>query len=354
MFYLYYRKSQEQGTLCCGCLFQQELFLQRPHEVALLLGCLETAMSPFTGGVDELQGDLLTQTATEAGHQRLSQSDDSLTRPDNASSDHHKVIADITIVGESSNRSDSLLCRIKLSSSIVLDDLAILGVDTKSNAVDLFVDLSTVMVSLLTSSGHCVLNPTWMPGSNTSHFTKTFVCLTREFLTMPTGGHTFKSTTFGNTNTVDKLILLKYIRDIERLFELFFCPVYLVSNGSTIQLDLHQISLLLTLTQKFCLGVGKDTYDLAILLDLVEISFDLLFASIISPLSCISGKCLLFRHGPVLVETTFTFFTKMLSKDSLESSQSSRCLDVSHNANTHHWRSLNNSNSFYYFLLVSF
>ena len=50
-----------------------------------------------------------------------------------------------------------------------LSHLAVLHLVTLSNSVDLLVDLSSVMVTLLTSSGHSVLDPAWMPGSNTGN-----------------------------------------------------------------------------------------------------------------------------------------------------------------------------------------
>ena len=49
-----------------------------------------------------------------------------------------------------------------------LSHLAILHLVTLPDSVDLLVDLSSVMVTLLTSSGHGVLDPARMPSSNTS------------------------------------------------------------------------------------------------------------------------------------------------------------------------------------------
>ena len=50
----------------------------------------------------------------------------------------------------------------------IFSHLAFLHLVALSDSVDLLVDLSSVMVTLLTSSGHGVLDPAGMPGSNTS------------------------------------------------------------------------------------------------------------------------------------------------------------------------------------------
>ena len=84
----------------------------------------------------------------------LSESQDPLLGSNCASVEHNVIIVDLSVVGESSEGGDGLLCKIKFSGCVVLDDLAILGVDALSNAVDLLVDFSPVVVSLLTSSGH--------------------------------------------------------------------------------------------------------------------------------------------------------------------------------------------------------
>ena len=61
------------------------------------------------------------------------------------------------------------------------------------NAVNLFVDFGSVMVTLLTDASDRVGHAGRMPCSNTSHFTKTLVRLTGQLLDVPTGDNTYDS-----------------------------------------------------------------------------------------------------------------------------------------------------------------
>ena len=82
---------------------------------------------------------------------------------------------------------------------------SILLVISRLDLVDLLVDLCTVVVSLLTSTGDSVLDPGRMPGSDTSNLTKTLVRLPRKFLGVPPGSDAcnakFKSIN-GSVNTL--------------------------------------------------------------------------------------------------------------------------------------------------------
>ena len=83
--------------------------------------------------------------------------------------DHQEILLDLSVVGEASHGVDGLVGQVIVSGGVVLDQLAILHLETLSDSVDLLVDLSSVMVTLLTSSGHSVLDPAGMPSSNTGN-----------------------------------------------------------------------------------------------------------------------------------------------------------------------------------------
>lgn len=56
--------------------------------------------------------------------------------------------------------------------------LSITSVNSSAETIDLFVDLGTMMVTLLTSTGHGEGDTTWMPSTDTSDLTQTLVSLT--------------------------------------------------------------------------------------------------------------------------------------------------------------------------------
>ena len=83
--------------------------------------------------------------------------------------DHQEVLLDLSVVREAAHGVDGLVREVVLGAGVVLDQLAILHLVALSDSVDLLVDLGSVMVALLTSSGHSVLDAAGMPGSNTGH-----------------------------------------------------------------------------------------------------------------------------------------------------------------------------------------
>lgn len=125
--------------------------------------------------------------------------------------------------------------------------LSVLGVDTGTDAVDLLVDLSTMMVTLLTSTSNSKGHTTWMPSTDTGDLTQTLVRLAWQLLCVPTASDTLETFSLGNANNVDHLVLTENLVDWNRLLQVLLDPLYLIFDGSTVQLDFQDVSLLLAL-----------------------------------------------------------------------------------------------------------
>ena len=120
----------------------------------------------------------------------LSKSKNTLLRSNTTSLDHDEILFDLSVVRESTHWVDGFVCQIVFGGGVVFDQLSILGVESITDVIDLLVDLGTVMVSLLTCTSDGELDSGRMPCSNTGNLSKTLVCLTGQFLTVPSGSYT--------------------------------------------------------------------------------------------------------------------------------------------------------------------
>jgi len=100
-------------------------------------------VSHFGGSIDEFDVDLLGGSVVGLGEERLSKGKGSLSGSHNSTSNHEEVVVDNSVVRESSKRGDVLFSNIGLSGGVILDT----SVSSSTDSVDLFVDLSSVMVT---------------------------------------------------------------------------------------------------------------------------------------------------------------------------------------------------------------
>ena len=109
-----------------------------------------------------------------------------------------------------------------------------------------------------------------MPCTNTGDFAETLVSFPGELLGTPSVSDTLEAVTLGDCNDIDTLVLLEDGGDINRLFKKTMRKFDLVSDGTTVDLDLHKMCLLLTETGLADLGVCENTDDGAVFADTLE------------------------------------------------------------------------------------
>jgi len=305
------------------------VFFESSEEFAFLFGSLEAAISEFARSVDELEGNLFASSMSRLVEDRFSEGDDSFSGSSGGSFDHQEVFTDHTVVVESAHGVDGFLGHIELSRSTLV-------VSSLSDSVDLFVDFGSVEVASLTSTGNGVLNSARMPCSNTSDLSQSFVGLARKSGDSPTFDDTFKTVSLGYTNHVDHLVLVEDRGNINRLLKEILGEINFLSGGSSVDLDFHQMSFLLSLLQLSDLGVGQDSDDSAVFLDLSKISIDGLVLVLRKVFQGIFGESLLLGLVPVFVEASSNIVAQVLGPDSLEVSDSERSFDIANNSNGDH------------------
>ena len=228
----------------------------------------------------------------------------------------------VKLIDCSNLRGDGLLGDIELGGGVV-------GVVTTSDTVDLVVARGTMMVSILTSTGNSPLDVGRMPGTDTGDLTETLVCLSRKLLGSPSAGDTRETVTLGDSDDINHLILLEDGADLNWLLEETAGEVNLLSDATSVNLDLHQMSLLLLERSLSDLSVGEDTDDGAVLLDTLEFTGDGRSA-VLGVLLGVLGEGLLLALVPVLVESALNFVAQMFGPDSCKGSETTRSLNVTH------------------------
>jgi hypothetical protein len=194
------------------------------------------------------------------------------------------------------------------------------------------VDRRTVVVTHLTGTCNGPLHVVRVPGTDTSDLAETLVRLARKLLGAPTGGDTVETVTTGNTDDIDDLVLLEDAVDAKGLLEEAVGELDLVGNGTTVDLDFHQVGLLLLERRLADLSVGEHTDDSAVLLDALELAGDRGSAGL-GALLGVAGEGLLLALVPVLVEAALQLVAQMLSPDSGEGSETARSLNVTDDTN---------------------
>ena len=182
-----------------------------------------------------------------------------------------------------------------------------------------------------------------MPRSDTGDLPQTLVRLSGKLLGAPSAGDTGETLTLGDGNAVNHLVLLEDGADLDGLLEESAGESDLVDNASSVDLDLHQVGLLLLQRRLSDLGVGEDTDDGAVFLDALELAGDG-GAGGLGVLLGVLGECLLLALVPVLVESALDFVGKMFGPDGGERAETAGSLNVANETNGNELRSVSDAN----------
>ena len=141
--------------------------------------------------------------------------------------------------------------------------------------------------------------------------------------------------TLGNSDDIDHLVLLEDGANFNRLLEETVSELNLVSNATTVDLNLHKVGLLLLERGLADLSVSKHTDDGAVLLDALKLAGDG-GAALVGVLLGVLGEGLLLALVPVLVESALNLVRKVLSPHSGQRAQATGSLDVADQSNNDH------------------
>jgi len=131
---------------------RRTILFQDAHEVLLFLVGLEATVAELGSGIDQSQADLFSGDSLGLGDERFANVENALPNADARAFNHDEVLLDHTVVRETTHGIDRLFRDILLSRSVVTDELSILHVVAVSDAVDLLVNLRSVMITLLTDA----------------------------------------------------------------------------------------------------------------------------------------------------------------------------------------------------------
>lgn len=164
--------------------------------------------------------------------------------------------------------------------------------------------------------------------------------------------YSLESVTGGDTDDVDVLVLLEDGVYIDGLLKVRFRKLDFVGDGSSVDLDLHEVRLLLLESSLADLGVGEDTNDGTVLANSFQFSGDGRLGSRLGVLLGVLGEGLFLGSVPGLVESSLDFVGKVLGPNGGERSQSSRSLDVTDDTDDDHGRGLDDGDGLDDFSLV--
>lgn len=170
------------------------------------------------------------------------------------------------------------------------------------------------MIAILTSTTNGPLDVRWMPCTDTSDLSETLVRLPRQLFGAPSACDTSETVTLGDGNAVNHLILLEDGVNLDWLLEHAVTELDFVCDTTSVDLNLHEVCLLLLERRLADLRVGEDTDDGAVFANALELTCDR-GTFVLGVLLGVLCESLLLRLVPVLVESSLELVAEMFSPD---------------------------------------
>jgi len=178
-----------------------------------------------------------------------------------------------------------------------------------------------------------------VPSSNTSNLAETSVGLAWQTGDAPASNDTLATVTASDTDGIDHLVGGEDGLHGDGLLKETISPVDLLGDGTAVDLNLEEVSLLLAEVELVDLSVSEDTDNLAVLLDALELAEEIGIAGL--QLSAVASEALLLGAIPVLIEATLELVVQVLRPDGGQGAETTGSLDVADQTADHHGGSLN-------------
>jgi len=181
-----------------------------------------------------------------------------------------------------------------------------------------------------------------MPRTNTGDFPETSMGLTVKSGATESLDGTGHTLTAGNSDGVDDFVHVEDFGNLDLLLEFAVGEVDLLTEGATVNLNFHNVGLVLAEVELANLGGSEDADGRAVLLDAGEVTVDGAFISFSElVLLGVLGESLLLGVHPVLVHAPLDGDIEVGSPDGGQRAETTGCLNVADESDDFHRGALN-------------
>lgn len=149
-----------------------------------------------------------------------------------------------------------------------------------------------------------------------------------------------------HTNGVDHLVVCEDICHFELLLELAVSVINFLSDAATVDLDLHDVGLVLAEVKLADLGSAEHAHDRTVFFYAGKVALDGILVILRELVTVrVLGESLPLCAHPILVHSALDFSVEVLSPDGGEGTEAARSLDVADESDNLHRRALNDGQS---------